>query len=126
MTLTKTDLQQIRDIVIEGFEVMAVPRFDALEEKISRMDRRLEEVGEDVAYLKSEVNILKKRFDELDGRVTALENDVKEIYKLLTQTETLTEEERRLQNLTLEKKILLTHKSCLHLAKEAGITLPRM
>lgn len=64
--------------------------------------------------------------EKLDGKVTALQNDVKEIYYMIAKMEKeTTASSKKFLKLSLEKKILKTNSNLLIIAKQAGISLPR-
>ncbi len=86
MTLTTTDLSEIRAIVRE-------------------------EVGSQVA--------------PLAGRIEALENDVKEIYAMLSRMEKLLMPDKEFQKLSVERKLLKLNRDLQAMAREAGVSLPR-
>lgn len=131
MSLTQNDLDQIRTIVIEGVEAVTGPQFDELRHEIAGIKKDIVKIRadistlkHDVSYLKSEVRLLNQKFDSLDGRVEALENDIKEIYAMLSQPKSADKDEQEFHKLSLEKKILLTYKNTIITAKEAGVNLP--
>ena len=102
MSLTATDLNEIRTIVRD--EVHTVVR-EELESAIStRIDPRL---------------------DKIEGRIEALENDVKDMYKMLSELQKLTRPIAHFEKYDLEKKILTTYENIIAIAKKAGVTLPR-
>lgn len=135
MALTKTDLNEIRSIVIEGFETMANPRFEALENDVSGIKKDVtmlrsdvsvlkSDVGvlkEDVSYLKSDVRTMSMKLDTLEGQLKGLESDIREIYMMLAKQQAGAPSFDRL---TLEQKILQTYEQVKATAKQAGVTLP--
>jgi phage shock protein A len=66
------------------------------------------------------------RFDSLDGRLEALDNDIKDIYKMISELQKLTRSVAHFEKYDLEQKILKTYESVVAIAKEAGVTLPRV
>ena len=112
MALSKEDMQQIREVIIEGVEAVTGPRFDALESDVAELKSDVVELKSDVAGLKSDVvelksdviglktdmaevmgsvRVLNMSMDELSGRVEALENDIKEIYIMLANETQITD-----------------------------------
>lgn len=65
------------------------------------------------------------RFDSLEGRLEALDNDVKDIYKMISELQNLTRPVAHFEKYDLEQKVLKTYRDVVAIAKEAGITLPR-
>lgn len=60
----------------------------------------------------------------LEGKLEALENDVKEIYSMLSDFQKNPETRISLQKHNLEEKLLSIHKDLTEAAKQAGIVLP--
>jgi outer membrane murein-binding lipoprotein Lpp len=131
MTLTKDDIAQIKEIVVEavndGFETLAVPRFDTIEKDVSDLKQDafilkqdVSELKADVNELKSDVRTLNSKFDMLEGRVKGLERDIREIYMMLAKREAGAPS---FNKLTLEQKIRATYDQLQIAAKEAGINL---
>lgn len=101
MSLTKDDISQIRTIVRE--EVRA-------------------EVRTEVAAQLAPIN---EKLDNLIGRITAIENDIRDIYQMIAELQRLQGPTARFEKLTLEQKLLKLNTELLAAAKQAGITLPR-
>jgi hypothetical protein len=71
MSLTATDLEQIRGVVREEVNSSVAPRFADLNREVGGLSRR--------------IDLLTEKVDKFDGRITANENDIKDIYGLLDQ-----------------------------------------
>jgi len=139
MSLDRTDITTIREIVLEALEAVVTPRFDDQDRRFERQDKRFERQDErfdrleaDIAEIKTDVRSLKHDMHEvksslsgLDGRVEALEADVKEPYAMMAAMQKQTVLGKRSAKLSFERKVLQTYEDVLLLAKEAGITLPR-
>lgn len=143
MSLTKQDLSEVKEIVVgaivEAIDTMVSPRFDVLETDVAELKADVAELKADVAVLKSEVSELKSDVSELksdmrqvkhslhnlDGRVEALENDIKEIYLMLADLQKGSDAEKQFKKLSLEKQLLKTYKEVLLVAKEAGVDLSK-
>lgn len=144
MALSKEDMQQIREVIIEGVEAVTGPRFDALESDVAELKSDVVELKSDVAGLKSDVvelksdviglktdmaevmgsvRVLNMSMDELSGRVEALENDIKEIYIMLANETQITD--KKIAKFSLEEKLLKLNAELISTAKQAGIVLPR-
>jgi chromosome segregation ATPase len=76
MALSKEDMQQIREVIIEGVEAVTGPRFDALESDVAELKSDVVELKSDVAELKSDVVELKSDVAELKSDVVELKSDV--------------------------------------------------
>ena len=135
MALTSEDLDKIRILFNEGFETLMLPRFDALELDVRIIKKHVAVLKEDVSVLKADVSTLKTEVREvktdirqikehlgsLDGRVEALENDIRELYVMMKKDNT----NSTFSKISLEKKLLRLNTELLQTAKQAGVTLPR-
>lgn len=110
MSLTKEDTQQIRTIVRE--EVRPIVR---------------EEV--EVVFQTEGRKIVREEIDQsitsLDGKLSALENDIKEIYSMISDMQKLSRPIAHFEKYDLDQKITLAYKTVVAIAKDAGTTLPR-
>jgi hypothetical protein len=97
MSLTTEDLTQIRTVVREEVDSIVTVKLKPLQENIR----------------------------ELKGQVEALENDIKEIYTMLSHMEKLPMPDKEFQKISIEHKLLKLNGQLLAAAREAGITLPR-
>lgn len=145
MSLTKQDLSDIRGVVVdainESFEVLSVPRFDALEARMdrieTRMDRielrmdsfeaRLERQEKELHDFRDKVQV---RFDQMDAqmqelnaKITMLDEDVKTLYALLESYKTVSSDQKAFTRLSIEKKLATLHTELHKTAKQAGIDL---
>lgn len=82
-----------------------------------------------MSLTQSDLQQIRSLFEEyikpIDGRLQALENDVKEIYQMITEIQQTTVTDVKFKKLSLEKKLLTLNTELLATAKQAGITLPR-
>lgn len=112
---------------MDGLEV----RMDRLEGRMNAIDDRMDGIevqvkkqGEHTISLEAEMHRgfteVNQRLESIDGRLEAVENDVKDMYKMLAE---LQRGGKELSALPLEKKIRFAHAQILAIAKEAGITL---
>ena len=76
MSLTKQDLRDIRDVVLEALDVAMNPRLDHLEERMDNQESAQQETNRRLFSVENQVN-------RLDGKVTALHNDVVELYTMV-------------------------------------------
>lgn len=65
------------------------------------------------------------RFDRLEGKLEALESDVKDIYGMITDLQKLNRRVAHFEQRDLEQKILTAYKDIVSIASDAGIELPR-
>ena len=109
MGLTTDDLQQIRTIVKEEARIVVRKEAHTImhEELDSTVTTRID-----------------PRFDNLEERVEALDNDIKEIYEMISELQKLTRQVAHFEKYDLEQKILKSYKNIMSIAKEAGVKLP--
>ncbi len=144
--------EMMLDTVSLALEQIVIPRFENLEDKVDglegRMDRQAQAANElrgEVRELRSEMNGLRsemnelrdeqrstasslhRRIDEVEGslssKITMLEDDIKEIYKMLDKLQKLSPAERAFAKLSIEQKVLQTEAQIAVVAKEAGVKL---
>lgn len=129
MTLTADDrtyiTETVRDTVIDALEQIVLPRFDEQDKEIQSVKADVAVLKEDVRILKDDMRDVKLNLEELNGRVTALEADIKELYLIQVKHAQQTPSEKKFAKLSLEKKLLKINTELLITAREAGITLPR-
>jgi len=70
-------------------------------------------------------NIVREAIAPMEGKLEALENDIKEIYQMIKEIQGAAITDKRFQKLNLKDKLLKINTELLATAKEAGITLPR-
>lgn len=72
-------------------------------------------------------NLFEEYVRPLDGRLEAVENDVKEIYKMLSrlQKDSVFITDRDFRKKPAQERILILHAEIVAAAKELGVTLPR-
>ncbi|QQS69954.1 hypothetical protein IPP75_02365 [Candidatus Saccharibacteria bacterium] len=145
MSFTTEEKQELLALIIEGVETVTGPRFEALEADVAELKSDVAELKSDVAELKSDVAELKSdmrsvkseltdinhrltslelSFQNFDERLQALENDVKEIYKILAAKPISAFGSRAYAKLSNSQKLLELHKEVRHLASVEGVTLP--
>lgn len=153
MSLTKNDLGQISNLILDSLNSVVMPRFDAIEETLdehtkilgdhSRIldehtrilhehtkilgdhSRTLREHDSKLHSLVVSVGSIERRLDSMDGRLQALENDIKEIYEMLGQQNSADLIRPSFRSLPNEKKLLILNQELLPAAKQMGVTLPR-
>jgi len=139
MSLDKTDVATIREVIFDAFEAVLFPRFeqqderfdaqdkrfDAQEKRFDRLETDIAEIKQDVHILKDDMREVKTTLNHLDGRLEALEADVKELYGMLAAMQKLSATDKQFAKLSFEQKIVRTYQDVLVLAKESGIILPR-
>lgn len=146
MSLTENDISKIRDVVIDAFESLSATRFDAIESDITEMKSDIVEMKSDIVEMKSDITGLKsdvvglkadvrdirsdmrelrQTVESIDGRLQAVENDIKDIYVMMSDLQKDKKASDKFLGKTLEDKIIITYKEVLKVAKEAGVKLPK-
>lgn len=69
--------------------------------------------------------IFDRKLAPIFGKLEALENDVKEIYRMIADLQRKSVFSKDYQEKSLEEKILTVHAEVVAMAKQAGITLPQ-
>ncbi len=69
--------------------------------------------------------IVEETVNPLRGDIEALNNDIKEIYVMISDLQKKALSANQFQKLSLEEKLLKLNSELLAAAKQAGITLPR-
>ena len=138
MSFTTEEKQELLALIIEGVETVTGPGFEALEADVAELKSDVAELKSDVAELKSDMRSVKSEltdinhrltslelsFQNFDERLQALENDVKEIYKILAAKPISAFGSRAYAKLSNSQKLLELHKEVRHLASVEGVTLP--
>jgi chromosome segregation ATPase len=132
MSFTTEEKQEFLALIIEGVETVTGPRFEALESDVAELKSDVAELKLDMRGVKSELTDIKHRltnletsFNKFDGRLRAVENDVKEIYKMLASKPISSFSTKAYSKLSNSDKLLEIHKEVRHLASLEGITLPQ-
>ncbi|MFZ2126266.1 MAG: hypothetical protein WAV04_02025 [Candidatus Microsaccharimonas sp.] len=118
MTLTTADQTYIQSTIVRAIEQLVVPRFDAI-------DRDILVMKEDIYNLKLGMREVNMQLDDIDGRLEALEADVKELYFIQTKQQNVTLTDKKFAKLPLETKIQVIDREVVAMAKKAGIRLQR-
>lgn len=131
MALTRDDLQAIQQVVVETTMPMfeqVFERFDRLETRMDRAEKVQDEhtkiLNEHTKILDEHTNRLQRleeKTDSIDGRLQAVEADIKELYHIVADQKT----PGKFAKLTAEQKVIKTYQDVLALAKELNITLPQ-
>ncbi len=75
--------------------------------------------------MKSIISVdVEPRFDSLDGSIKALEDDIKDIYGMITELQKLTRRVAHFEKYDLEQKVITAYKDILAIAKQENIKLP--
>lgn len=81
--------------------------------------------SEDLLQIRTVVSeVLQERLQPLEGRLEALENDIKAIYHMVSDLQRA-DKHSSFRKLSLERKLLKLNEELLLAAKQAGIRLPR-
>lgn len=142
MSLTKDDIKQIGEIVVEVtspmFE-MVFARFDRLEGRMGNLESRMDSLENRVSGLENEFRdfkaetrsrlaVLEQKIDDLtashSARFENVEDDIRLIYKLVNKLENGTKEEKLFAKQTVVKHLPAIYKAIVLVAREQKITLP--
>lgn len=105
----KSDLQEIRGIVREEVRVIVK---EEVRDAFQTEGRKI--VREEIS----------KSISTLDGKLEALENDVKDMYEMISELQKLSRRVAHFEKYDLEQKILTSYKQIVAIAKEAEVKLP--
>ncbi len=120
------------DVIDQRFDGID-QRFDGIDSRLDKMDKRFDGIdsrldkmsavqanhGRSLGMLQTSLDQTNHKLDELNGRVLALEADVRELYLLMADSK-----KPKPGGKTLEEKVLRTFSYLTEIAAEAGITLP--
>ena len=73
MSLSKEDLSDVRDIVIDALEALVLPRFDNLEHRMDRLEGRMDGLENRMGNLEGRMDGLEGRMGSIEGRMGNLE-----------------------------------------------------
>lgn len=128
MSLTKEDVSQIRDIVIEGMELFTTPIHEKLDEHsrilrehsrlLGEHSRLLYEHSNRFTAIELRLSKIEDRLDWIEGQIQALLSDIKELYDL-----TAVKLDPNFQKLDDEAKIRTLYKYVTETAKAMNIKL---
>ncbi len=65
------------------------------------------------------------RFDNVEGKLETLENDIKDIYEMIADLQKLTRQVAHFEKYDLEQKVVTAYKGIVAIAQQEGIKLPR-
>lgn len=99
-------------------------RFGAMDKRFDRIDVALAEHTSQISDLQVSTIRVVNKLDDIEGRLLALENDIKDIYKMLATQQTTISSTSKFKSKPLEGQVLEAYKSILQIAKDAGIKLP--
>ncbi len=138
MSLTKQDLSDIRGVILDALDVAVNPRLDSVESSVDILSERVHGVETRLDGVETRLDGVETRLDgvekqqrisnetlqQIEGKLIALESDVKEIYTMLSELQNSKTPDKTFAKLTLEDKVLDTHAKVLKLAKQLDISLP--
>jgi chromosome segregation ATPase len=131
MSLTKDDIDQVRDVVVSAIEALVIPRFDehdkrfdALEKRFDSLEERVDALANDVVDLKKDMREAKNHLANIEGRLEALEADIKELYGMVEKIQRHNGARKSFDKLSFEQKTIQVYEDIRALAQEAGIALP--
>jgi chromosome segregation ATPase len=95
-------------------------RFDQVDRRFDQVDQRFDRLEGRVGGIEAAQQETNRRLASIEGRLEALENDVKELYIMVGKS---TVELKELNGKTSKEKIELLHDYLTQLAKQEGIEL---
>lgn len=122
MALTKDDIQ----LIIDGIEAVVGPRFDAIDERFDRVESRLDGVERTQASHSEQLLALNQKLDNIDGKLQAIEAEVKELYMLHAKYNDFSALDKQLKKSTTNQKVIYLHRAITTLARENNITIPKL
>ncbi len=140
MTLTKADIKQVGEIVVEVTTPMFEHVIEVLSERMDGLDGRMDKLEGRMDGLESELRDFKTetrtRFTALEQkiddqtlsikeRLDNMNEDIEYLYKLVDILEHGTPAEKQFAKLTIEKQVPLLFRSLKTIAKKAGVELPK-
>lgn len=99
-------------------------RFDSMDKRFDRVEAKLDAHSVQIRDLQVSNATIIARLDSLEGRLLALENDIKDIYFIL-KGKSLDVSSAKKTNKTLEQQVVEAYRNIVLIAKEAHITLPK-
>lgn len=127
MSLSKQDLSDIRDVVLDALDVAVNPRLDSLESKVDSLENRMDSMEGRMAAQESaqhetnrRLGAIESQLDSMDGRLEALEADVKELYAMVGGHAT---GGKSFGRQTPERKLRLLYAEVTALARELHVEL---
>lgn len=136
MSLTKQDLTDIRTVILEALQAVVEPRFEDLETRFDNLETEFRNFKSEMTSFKADMtsfraettrrlSAIESQLTDMNGRLTALENDVMDIYKMLARKPTFGLGDKKYQKLSNNEKIQILDKEITNLAKHLNIPLSR-
>ena len=141
MALTKGDLQQIQQVIVDTVGPMFVHqteelngRMDRLENRMDGLESRMDGLEKSLKGFKYDVNqrfiALEEKINNLESslteRIENLTEDINLLYSLVDrmQHEQISPGEKAFLKLTVEKQLPIAYRALEKIAHESGIPLP--
>ncbi len=133
MALTKNDLKQIGQVVVEVTAPMfeqVYERFDSVETNLNtKIDSVEKSLTTRVDKFEHETHHylsgIEQRLDTIESKLDGLDEDIRSLYKLVDQLKKSQGNDKKFLKLDVEQKILRLHADLLSTAKQAGVSLPK-
>lgn len=103
MNLTKKDLKEIKDVVVEATE----PYFTAIKEDFNNVDNNFQEISRRFDKVDGELNEVKTKLSSLERRIIALEDMATEHGKELRKIRAILAQLKKQKKVNEEKIVLL-------------------
>ena len=136
MSLTTDDLSDIRSVMLDALDAVVNPRFDRIEAQLDEHTKILDEhtkilkehgqvLHEHTSILRehdSRLASIEKKVDNMDGRLRAIEADIKELYKS-TSALPIVSFDKKFASLPPEQQITKMYYAITALAKQMHVEL---
>lgn len=124
MSLTIADKKYIQETVVaailEAIETLVNPRFDRLEKGLEEAKFELKE---DIRMLQADMREVNAKIVVIDGRLQAVESDVKELYQMCDKRLPKFFTSKQYASLSVEEKLVILEKEIEIIAESEGILL---
>lgn len=127
MALTKQDITDIRNVVLDALDTVVNPRFDRIE---AQLEKHSDILTEHTTILAEHGQILNQHgrgltaiesgLDSIEGHLQAIEADIKELYALAHHGVPF---DKKFANLPPDQKVRKLHAAILTLAKQLHVEL---
>ncbi|MGB3024123.1 MAG: hypothetical protein WBB39_04960 [Candidatus Saccharimonadales bacterium] len=132
MGLTTDDKTWIRGTIIEALEDVVLPRFDEHDKRFDDHDKRFDEHDKrfddhdsQFREIREELRQIRAHQMTIEGRLEALENDIKELYKMISGRDNTSLVDKKFATLPPDQKLLIMHRELQATAKQLGVVLPQ-
>jgi len=118
MALTKDDLKQIGEVVVE----VTAPMFEEVYGRFDKSEKELQDFKHETHHRLSSIE---QRLDTIESKLDGLDEDIRALYKLVDQLQKAKGKDKKFLKLNAEKRVLKAYQDFQAAAKELGISLPK-